>query len=195
MDELTDKELFLKLKKNDEAAFENLFHKYYAPLCLFACQFQNDSQKAEGVVQEIFVNVWTKRHELEIRTSVSQYLFRAVKNHCINLIQHQQIREKYTRVIFENSINEQEYSPYFMEIDLRQKIEDSILALPAKRQEIFRMSREEGLKYREIAERLNVSVKTVETQMGLALKQLREMLRDYKDYLIGLFFFKKQSGD
>jgi RNA polymerase sigma-70 factor (ECF subfamily) len=72
-------------------------------------------------------------------------------------------------------------------VGLAQKIEESIESLPEKRKQIFKLSRDEGLKYKEIAERLGLSVKTVEAQMGLALKQLREKLKDYKDYFIGLF--------
>ena len=78
-----------------------------------------------------------------------------------------------------------------MEFGLAKKIELSINSLPERRKEIFKLSREDGLKYREIADQLGISVKTVEVQMGLALKQLREMLKDYQDYLIGFLIISK----
>ena len=196
MENLTDKELFARVKTDDEPAFKQLFLKYYAPLCLFARQFFDDDDKAEEVVQDTFVRVWTKRHSIEIETSVKPYLFRAVRNQCLNLLQHQVVGQKYAQMVQLDFRTEQETAPYFMEVGLRQKIEACIDALPEKRREIFRLSREEGLKYKEIAEKLNISVKTVETQMGLALKQLREQLREYRDYLIGwmVFMRKNRSG-
>ena len=81
-------------------------------------------------------------------------------------------------------------SDYFLEVGLSDKIAEAIESLPEKRRQIFKLSREQGLKYQEIADQLGLSVKTVETHMGLALKQLREQLRDYKDYFIGLVIFK-----
>ncbi len=191
MDKLSDKELFLDLQRDDEHAFEKLFHKYYAPLCLYVCHTFGDREKAEEIVQEVFVKIWIKRHELNIETSVENYLFRSVKNQCLNQVQHQKAEQKYIRATIEDSMNGIDYSCCFMEVDLREKIRESIEALPERRREIFRMSREEGMKYQEIADKLGISVKTVEVHMGLALKQLREMLQDYRDILIGVVLFKK----
>jgi RNA polymerase sigma-70 factor (ECF subfamily) len=183
MDRLTDNDLFQELKNNNEVAFEQLFHKYYASLCLFTSQFLHDREKAEEIVQEVFVKIWSKREKLEINTSVRNYLLFSVRNRCLNLLQHEKVEKRYSRQAQVGSPYEQDLTPYFMEVGLRQKIEESIGLLPEKRREIFRLSREKGLRYHEIADRLSISVKTVETQMGLALKQLREMLKDYNDYL------------
>ncbi|MCW0483486.1 RNA polymerase sigma-70 factor [Gaoshiqia sediminis] len=193
MNNQTDKELFAQLKTGYEPAFKQLFLKYYAPLCYYARQYFDEDEKAEEVVQDVFVRIWAMRTKLDIEISVRQYFFRAVKNQCINQLQHQHIEQKYAHTVQEDFKNDRDTNPYFMEVGLQQKIETCIEALPEKRREIFRLSREEGLKYKEIADRLNISVKTVETQMGLALKQLREQLKDYRDYLIGwmLFFTKK----
>ena len=90
----------------------------------------------------------------------------------------------------------QEFNPddYFLEVDLIKRIEKSIDSLPPKRREIFRLSREQGMKYKEIADALDISVKTVEAQMGLALKHLREDLKDFANHLVTLFCFFKKSG-
>src|SRR5665811_1735152 len=100
--------------------------------------------------------------------------FRSVKNRCINRIEHEKIKSGYQTMVIKNESDRSEYSEFFLEFGLMKKIEAAIAALPEKRHEIFRLAREEGLKYREIAEQLNISIKTVETQMTLALKQLRE---------------------
>lgn len=186
----TDLELFSKLIRDDEKAFSALFYRYYSGLCLYAFQFLQDDQKTKELVQEVFVQVWVKRKEIRIHSSVKSYLFRAVKNQLINWANHQKVEQKYLEKIVSEQAHLQP-SQYFLEVDLQQKIENSIEALPPKRKEIFKLSREEGLTYREIADRLHVSVKTVETQMGLALKQLREDLKEYRHLLIGISLFQK----
>lgn len=183
MDKPSDNELFLEIKNNSEIAFEQLFNRYYAPLCLFTSHFLHNRAKAGEIVQEVFVKVWAKRETLEIASSVRNYLFFAVRNQCINLLEHEKVEKRHSRQTQLDSLTDRDLEPYFMEVDLRRKIEQSIELLPEKRREIFRLSREEGLKYQEIANRLKISVKTVEAQMGIALKQLREMLKDYRDYL------------
>lgn len=113
-----------------------------------------------------------------------------VKNQLINLANHRKVEQRYAEMILSENIDVSP-SQYFMEVDLHLKIEASINALPARRREIFRLSRERGLSYREIAGQLHISVKTVETQMGLALRQLRSDLKEYRHLLIGISIFKK----
>jgi RNA polymerase sigma-70 factor (ECF subfamily) len=95
-------------------------------------------------------------------------------------------------MVIKNESDRSEYSEFFLEFGLKQKIESAISALPEKRQEIFRLAREEGLKYREIADRLEISVKTVETQMTLSMKQLRESLKEFKNLV--MFFMWTSQG-
>jgi RNA polymerase sigma-70 factor (ECF subfamily) len=171
--------LFEKIKKGDEKAFEKLFRHYYPHLCLYATQILKNASAAEEIVQELFVRLWEKRKETEVETSLKNYLLRAVKNQCLNYIKHSQIKNEYSRkILAENEPVSTEYD-FESQTELFRKIEESISELPEKRQEIFRLSRQEGLKYREIATKLNISPKTVETQMGLAIKTLREKLRDF----------------
>jgi RNA polymerase sigma-70 factor (ECF subfamily) len=194
MDQSNDQQLFQELKMGDERAFQLLFVKYYAAMCSFAFQLLKDREAAEETVQDTFVRIWEKREKLSIDASVKHYLFRAIRNHCLNLIQHEKIRKKYADKVMEDNSNELQFENFFPETDLIQRIEHCIESLPPKRQEIFRLSREQGLKYKEIAETLNISIKTVEAQMGLALKHLREELKDFSDNLITLFFILKKSG-
>ena len=186
MDLTEDNELFLQLHAGNERAFQTLFRKYYPAMCSFAWQFLNDRELAEEVVQDLFVRIWEKRENLNIQTSVRHYFFKSVRNHCLNQLQHEKIKKKYSDRILESSHQDINPDQFYIEVDLVQRIERSIDSLPPKRQEIFRLSREQGLKYKEIAETLNISVKTVEAQMGLALKHLREELKDFSNHLITL---------
>ena len=195
MEQADDQSLYLKLKEGDEQAFKALFQKYYAPMCHFAGQYLKDADMAEETVQELFVRLWEKRSTLSIETSVSRYLFRSVRNHCLNQLQHQKIKQQYASRVMESSSQEVDWQPFYMEVDLMERIEKSIASMPPNRQEIFRLSREQGLKYKDIAEKLDISVKTVEAQMGLALRHLREELKDFNPHLISLLLiFKKISA-
>ncbi len=179
MDRQEEHILFEKIRANDEKAFERLFRHYYPHLCLYATQILKNPSAAEEIVQEMFVRLWERREETEIETSLKNYLYRAVKNHCLNFIKHNQIKYEYSQKILAETEPISPGEIFENQTELFQKIEKSISELPAKRQEIFRLSRQEGLKYREIAEKMNISIKTVETQMGLAIKTLREKLRDF----------------
>lgn len=177
MNRKTDHESFQRIKNGDRKAFEAIFRAYYPFLCNYATQLLKDPAAAEEIVQELFVNLWEKREGVNIDSSVSSYLYRAVKNRCLNSMRHSKIKDDYIHIVqseHDNLVEEND-----SQAELFEKIEESIASLPEKRREIFRLSRQEGLKYREIATRLNISVKTVETQMGLAIKTLREMLKDF----------------
>jgi RNA polymerase sigma-70 factor (ECF subfamily) len=193
MDLTEDKDLYLKLKEGDERAFQFLFRKYYSMMCCFANKYLNDSELAEETVQDMFVKIWEKRETLNIETSVKHYFFRSVRNHCLNQIQHEKIKKQYANMVLETTHQENDPDRYYLEVGLIQRIEKCIDSLPPKRKEIFRLSRERGMKYKEIADMLNISVKTVEAQMGLALKHLRYELRDFSNYLMTLFFYFKKS--
>lgn len=179
MDRQEEHILFEKIKTDDEKAFERLFRHYYPHLCLYATQILKNPLAAEEIVQELFVRLWERRKETEIESSLKNYLLRAVKNLCLNFIKHNQIKNEYFQKILAENEPISSDDNFENQTELFQIIEKSISELPAKRREIFRLSRQEGLKYREIAEKMNISIKTVETQMGLAMKTLREKLRDF----------------
>ncbi len=187
-----DKYLFEQIKNDNEKAFEKLFHSYYGHLCLFASRILQDDNSAEEIVQDFFVKLWDKRDRLTIETSVKSYLFSSVKNLCLNFIQHNKVKLRYAQTIISETLDNQSDDNSFPEINLTEKIEESIQLLPTKRREIFRLSREDGLKYREIAKKLNISIKTVETQMGLAIRTLREELKDYNTFFMFFLFFNKK---
>lgn len=186
-----EKQLTEAIKAGNEEAFELLFKGYYKPLVAYAFRFLNDLASAESVVQDVFLKFWQKREELYITSSLKSYLFRSVKNYCINRLEHNKIVSGYQKMVIEREYTRIDYGEFFIEVGLMEKINQAINELPEKRQHIFRLAREEGLKYKEIAHKLNISIKTVETQMGLALKQLRISLKDYHSLV--MFFMQSHQ--
>ncbi len=162
-------------------AFERVFREYYAPLTLYAQTFLQDKDTAEEVVQELFYQLWNNREHTEIETSLKAYLYRAVRNKSFKVIRHSQVKQKHadfvlghsTEMMFENKIEAKE---------LQQIISTILEKLPEKCSLIFRMNRFEGLRYREIAHELSVSVKTVEANMSKALALLRNEICNYREY-------------
>jgi RNA polymerase sigma-70 factor (ECF subfamily) len=187
-----DRQIFEAIKRDNHGAYEWVFREYYRPMTAYAFRFLGSLADSESIVQDVFLRLWQNRHEMVITTSLQHYLFRSVKNHCINYIEHEKIKTGYQTMVIHNETDRTDYSEFFLEFGLVKKIENAIAALPPKRQEIFRLAREEGMKYREIAERLELSVKTVETQMTLALRQLRESLKEFKNLV--MFFMRIVKG-
>ena len=168
------------LPLRDEKSFEQLFRVQYAPLCGYARKYIDDPDQSEEVVQEVFVNLWQKRDSIEVTSTIESYLFRSVRNTCLNILKHFKVREKHKDGIttsYDNSSNQADNR--VLELELMNQIEELISGLPPERQKVFKLSRFEGMKYKEIAEELGISVKTVEAQMGKALKYLRENLSEY----------------
>ena len=164
----------------DLQTFETLFRQYYQMLCSYAHRFVNDTDTAEEIVQDLFFKLWEKRSELQINTSVKSYLFSAVHNRCLKYIEHRNVETKYRNyyLLHESEIdNNLHYNSNVRE--LQGIIEHTLDSLPERCGRIFRLNRFEGLKYHEIAELLSISIKTVEANMGKALKMLRKNLKEY----------------
>lgn len=178
--DLLEQQVITSLREGQETAFEMLFKTYYEPLCNYAYSFLNDREEAEEVVQSAFITVWDKRQSLEIQTSVKSYLYRMVRNGCLNVIKHVKVKAAHVR--HEMAGGEPSYegaSQGVISSELEQKIYEAMKALPEQCRLVFQLSRFEELKYQEIADQLDISVKTVENQMGKALKIMRTQLKDY----------------
>ena len=171
--------------------FEVLFKLHYRNLCAYAYLFLKDADTSEDTVQEVFFKLWKSKEKISIETSLKSYLFRSVRNGCLNVIEHLKVRDGYNERQTKGYESEQQpiIDPAIVN-ELEQKIKESIYKLPPERRKIFMMSRYEGLKYREIAEELSISVKTVENQMCQALSFLREHLKEYLPLVLWLFFFR-----
>ncbi|ELR72719.1 RNA polymerase ECF-type sigma factor [Fulvivirga imtechensis AK7] len=180
-----------QIRFGDEQAFEQVFRANYAGMCGYAMKYIEEIEQAEEVVQEVFLNYWDKRATLDVTGSLEAYLYRAVRNSCLNYLKHQKVKRQYALVQTEVlKAEENQSQDKVIELELQQRIDDCIAQLPPERRKIFKLSREEGLKYKEIADELGLSVKTVEAQMGKALKFLREHLMEYLPVLIMLAYAK-----
>jgi RNA polymerase sigma-70 factor (ECF subfamily) len=159
--------------------FEALFKSYYAPLVVYACRFVTETDIAREIVQDFFVRLYEKRLTLTIDTSIKSYLYRSVYNSCINYINQRAIQDKHLKNIDMEKVDEDNLENEINRIEMQQKIYEVIETLPAKCRRIFKMNRLEGLKNEEIAVKLNLSKRTVETQISKALKTLRLKLADF----------------
>jgi len=173
-----------KLILGDIKAFETLFNDYYDRLALYAFQYLKDKDSAEDIVQELFAKLWTNRLNLIVETTISAYLYGAVRNACLNQLKHQKVKEAHIASAVFSTENDNYISNEIDAKELEKLIQSCIIDLPPERQKIFLLSREQGLKYQEIAAELSISVKTVEAQMGKALRFLRERLKEYLTVLM-----------
>lgn len=168
------------LKEGNQSAFEMLFKTYYRPLCRYAYSFLNDRDEAEEVVQNAFINVWDKRSQVEIQTSFKAYLYRVVRNACLNVIKHEKVRQQHAAHELVHAEKAHDHvSQSMISSELEEKIAEAMKALPEQCRLVFQLSRFEELKYAEIAQQLDISVKTVENQIGKALRIMREELKEY----------------
>jgi RNA polymerase sigma-70 factor (ECF subfamily) len=180
-------------RSNDKQAFELLFRKYYQRLCGFANKFIANQQESEEIVQEVFLNIWKKRDHLKLEDQIRPYLFKSVQNLCFNFIEHQKVVDNYysvIEVVYKNQLEDFNTYELLLYKELQNRVDKAMTSLPEQCRRIFKMSREEGLKYSEIAEMLGISVKTVETQMSRALAKLKVELKDYLVVIIVSLFLK-----
>jgi len=150
---------------------------HYENLCQYAFTIVKDSGEAEDIVQSMFVKIWEKRGELEIKHTIRSYLFKAVYHQCINQLEHRTVKQKHKLHIAHEMHGETQLPETFQQ-ELEENITAAINTLPGQCRKIFMMSRYDQLRYAEIASQLNISVNTVENQISKALKILRTKLKD-----------------
>jgi RNA polymerase sigma-70 factor (ECF subfamily) len=164
----------------DKATFEFLFRSEFKGLCFLALQFTKDYDTAREITQEAFISLWEKRDIIDLSKPVKSYLSTTVRNKCLNYLRN---NKKFNREILdiEGLLADKTYDQpdRLVEEEVREKIESAIKGLPEKCREIFVLNRYENLKYQEIADRLGISVKTVETQMSKALQHMRNHLEEF----------------
>jgi RNA polymerase sigma-70 factor, ECF subfamily len=168
--------------KNDGAAFEQYFKQHFASLCAW-CQhkYQFDIDIAKEVVHTAFIKLWKNRATLSAEMPVKAFLHRVIINTSLDILRHAKVRERFERFVQQRNESAASTTPQesYDSKKLRADIDTAISELPEQMRTIFELSRYEGLKYAEIAQQLNVSVNTVETQMSRALKKLRSKLAVY----------------
>lgn len=180
------------LKTGDKKVFEEIYREYYSPLCFYCLRFVGSTEEAEEIVQGLFLKIWVKRRDLNINTSVKSYLYKSVQNYALNYLSQQ---KKHGRYNLDDYLNREESTinghEILEEAELNGRIKNAIADLPEKRRIIFELSRFSEMKYQQIAEHLEISVKTVESQMAKALQSLRESLKEYLPVIAFLFLMNK----
>ncbi len=186
--ELDNEAIIPLLAKRDENAFEQVFKMYYKNLHSYVCTLLKEEIFAEEIVQQVFYKLWEKAEHITISGSVAAYLYRAVHNESLNHLKHQKVKAAYQMHVAYSMRDATETVPKNLQTkELEKKLHTALNELPEQCRTIFQMSRFEQMKYREIADQLDISIKTVENQIGKALKILREKLVDYLPLLYFLF--------
>ncbi len=171
--------LYKLIAQGDQKAFKYLFDMYFVPLCRFGVLYLKDRQEVEQIAMDIFTHIWEEKERIEISLSFKAYLFNAMRNRCLNALRDY---KEMCSLDEAGKFYSEDYSPLEME-ELANLIQSAVLSLPEKCQTVFRKSREEHLSYKEIADEMQISVKTVEAQISKALKRIKDILGDKYTFL------------
>lgn len=176
----------------DDEAFELMFKTHYKALHAYANVMLKDDDLAEEIVQGMFLKFWEKRELLNIQTSLKAYLYKCVYHDSLNHLKHEKIKFKHQEFTYHTMDTHHESASAKVELtELEVNLKRALNELPEQCRTIFQMSRFEELKYREIADQLGLSIKTVENQMGKALRVLRLKLADFLTLiLLGIMYYK-----
>ncbi|MBX6330634.1 MAG: RNA polymerase sigma-70 factor [Gemmatimonadaceae bacterium] len=185
---IDDRALLAQLRAGEEGAFAVLFARYYDKLCAWATMYLGSGAEAEEVVEDVFVRVWEMREQLDIRTSLKAYLYTATRNHALNHVRRDTTYRRYLDDAWQAgtapgmSEAETDLEMEAQLSDLARAIDDAIAQLPERCRQIFLLHRQHGLTYAEIAAAMEIAPKTVENQLGRALKLLRARLATFMEH-------------
>ncbi|MDR2919244.1 MAG: RNA polymerase sigma-70 factor [Tannerella sp.] len=171
---ITDEKLIIAIKHNDYVSYNNLFVRYYTRLCRYVYRLLPDKEETEDIVQELFMNLWNHRNKIEITVNVSGYLYKMARNltlnHIRNTKKHQELSEYHEHIA---AYTEEDQ---FESDEFRIALYDCIDRLPPRSREVLLLHRIEGLKQKEIAEKLSIAIKTIKNQIWSSLQSLKACL-------------------
>jgi len=180
--------IFKRMAEGDKEAFRFFFDRYYSDLCNFVNLYLRDPLVAEDIVQDIFVYFWDKRSKISLETSVKAYLFIASKNKSLNHLRSVRRKHIFQEQYKNSDIRVVEISDEQIDVaQIRQVMHHAVEQLPARVRQVFLLGKVQKMTYGQIAEELGISEKTVENQMGLALKKIRLELRPFYNKIFTLF--------
>ena len=178
-DQLSIDNLFWRIvTKDDEKAFCSLFYNFFPSLCVYAGRYIDNKEECEDIVQDTFFKIWRTRKSLEITSSARNLLVTTVKNSCIDYLRKKEVEHTYIErqakkewLMYQDDV--------YSTMELEEIISRALSQLPENLRQVFEMNRFDGLTYAQIAEKQNISVKTVESYMSKSLKMMRTELKDY----------------
>jgi RNA polymerase sigma-70 factor (ECF subfamily) len=178
-----EKEMLRRLSEGDQTALTSIYQRFWQSLFVSAYNIIKDKKACEDIIQEIFLQLWLKRENLQIRESLKAYLLAATRYQVFRYIKKAPLSQE----LFEHLEERFAVPPsdqILMQKDLSKQVDKIVGSLPEKCQQIYRLSRQEYLSHKEIAERLNISTKTVENQLTIALRRLRLSLEKWSFVII-----------
>jgi len=176
-------ETLLSLKSGDEIAFDVVYKHYYGGLCAYASQYV-PATEYEEIVQDVMMWLWENRQTIANEISLKSLLFTITKNKCLNSIQHQEVKQRVHERLYQKFVEQFEDPDFYIPGELMEKLDKAIKALPEDYRKSFEMNRFDDLTYKEIANKLDTSEKTIAYRISQALKILRKELRDYLPFLV-----------
>ena len=179
--------LLSAVQRGDQKAFDTLFRRYYPMLCAYGHRFV-ELEDAEEIVEDSLLWIWENRETLVIESSLNSYLFKMVYRRALNKLAHIDATQRADTRCYEEMQEMLQDTDYYQIEELAKRIEDAVAALPESYREAFVMHRFRDMSYKEIAETLGVSPKTIDYRIQQALKQLRMDLKDYLPLLLPLLF-------
>ena len=180
-----DQQIASLLVKRDEAAFEQVFKTHYKNLHAYAFTILKDEVEAEETVQQVFFKLWERSEHLSFSGPVAAYLYRAVHNESLNFLKHQKVKANHQlQVAYSMKNKSEQVQGKMITREMEKKFREALNELPEQCRTVFQLSRFEDMKYREIADKLDISIKTVEKHMGKAFKLLRTKLVDFLPLLL-----------
>lgn len=166
------------LKEGSVEAFDLCFRRFYAPLIAFARSKTSNIEIAEEIVQNVFAELWERRETISLKTEIKQYLFSVVKNDCYDYARHLKVEKKYLDYLTAHQDESFEFFDTLIDEDFQKLMNEVYALLPEQCRNIFYMSRLEEMSYKDISQKLGISIKTVENQIGKALKLVRQRLHN-----------------
>ncbi len=180
-----DREIIERLRTGDQGAFDHVFRSYYASLVGMAESMLREREPAEDVAQDVMLELWKRRENIVLESSLRAYLFRAVRNRALNHIRHLRVAPR-AEPDAALDIPTGAADQHTLHKEMAEAVKDAIASLPDRCREVFQLSRVQGLKYQEIADALGISIKTVEAQMGKAIRVMRQRLAPWLPNAEGL---------
>lgn len=181
----SDKELMQEIKADNMYAFDALYEKYCKRVYKFAYSILKTREEAENMVQEVFLNLWENRHKVEKDSSIKSYMFTITYNSAVSIIRKKARESEFIEYLKSvQKIDEEPVDVALEYTELANKLDEIINSLPQRQKEVYLLHKVEGMKYNEIAERLSISVNTIENHMSRALKTIREKIGNYSLIII-----------